>query len=232
MVEGEPRFEEPVDLDGFSVPPDALTKETVADSAALPDLEAAATSYRHWWHELYSAERDMTGLRAESNVLRYRPLTKVIVRVASRGGEAEIGLLRRATSVVGVTLEVSAPRGPRCLERSSRRRKVLLGGSPPVEQIGSALSVQLEMTWHGGVTSTMSRSTIRPSRATAGSSCRVGCASRRFRGPSIDMAASRLKPGGETRLSRALSIRAMASGEPRSGLTDKSGEHRKGHLGE
>jgi hypothetical protein len=46
------------------------------------------------------------------------------------------------------------------------------------------------------------------------------------------MAASRLKPGGEARLSRALSIRAMASGEPRSGLTDKSGEHRKGHLGE
>jgi RHH-type proline utilization regulon transcriptional repressor/proline dehydrogenase/delta 1-pyrroline-5-carboxylate dehydrogenase len=142
VVEGEPRFEEPVDLDGFSVPPDALTKETVADSAALPDLEAAATSNRHWWHELYSAERDMTGLRAESNVLRYRSLTKVILRVASRGGEAEIGLLRRAASVVGVTLEVSAPPGttlPGTVveEEEGLARRIASGGTDRLRIVGA-----------------------------------------------------------------------------------------------
>jgi RHH-type proline utilization regulon transcriptional repressor/proline dehydrogenase/delta 1-pyrroline-5-carboxylate dehydrogenase len=79
--------------------------------ARVHDLEVATASYRHWWNELYSTAFDQTGLRAESNVLRYRPLSKVIVRIGSTTGGTEIGLLRQAASIVGVALDVSAPSG-------------------------------------------------------------------------------------------------------------------------
>jgi RHH-type proline utilization regulon transcriptional repressor/proline dehydrogenase/delta 1-pyrroline-5-carboxylate dehydrogenase len=80
-------------------------------ASGIPDLEVATASYRHWWNEIYSVAHDQTGLRAESNVLRYRPLGKVIVRLSSTTGAAEIDLLRQAAATVGVALDVSAPLG-------------------------------------------------------------------------------------------------------------------------
>jgi RHH-type proline utilization regulon transcriptional repressor/proline dehydrogenase/delta 1-pyrroline-5-carboxylate dehydrogenase len=92
--------------------PDYLLRLVHARPAArLSDLEAATASYRKWWIELYSAERDRTGLRAESNVLRYLPLSRVTVRVTSTTGDEEIGFLRQAGALVGVALGVSAPPG-------------------------------------------------------------------------------------------------------------------------
>ena len=77
----------------------------------VPNLDVATASYRHWWNEVYSVARDQTGLRSESNVLRYRPLRKVIVRISSSTGYADIGLLRHAAAIVGVAVDVSAPTG-------------------------------------------------------------------------------------------------------------------------
>ncbi len=80
-------------------------------AANVPDLDVATASYRHWWNEVYSVARDQTGLRSESNVLRYRPLRKVIVRISSSTDYAEIGLLRSAAAIANVALDVSAPTG-------------------------------------------------------------------------------------------------------------------------
>lgn len=92
--------------------PDYLLRLVHPQSATtLPAPAAATESYHHWWNELYSGVHELTGLRAESNILRYRPLRRVIARVASTTGAAEIGLLRGAASVVGVALDVSAPVG-------------------------------------------------------------------------------------------------------------------------
>lgn len=92
--------------------PDYLLRLThPRPTANLPDVDVATASYRHWWNEIYSVARDQTGLRAESNVLRYRPLGKVIIRISSSTGSPEIELLREAAAIVGVALDVSAPTG-------------------------------------------------------------------------------------------------------------------------
>jgi RHH-type transcriptional regulator, proline utilization regulon repressor / proline dehydrogenase / delta 1-pyrroline-5-carboxylate dehydrogenase len=111
-------------------------------AASLPDGETATASYRHWWNERYSVSCDLTGLRAESNVLRYLPLHKVVVRTAPTTEEAEIGLLRRAASVVGVPLDVSAPLGstlPGTIieEEEALARRIASGGTERLRVIGA-----------------------------------------------------------------------------------------------
>jgi len=109
-------------------------------AAKLPDLDAATASYRYWWNELYSATRDPTGLRAESNVLRYLPLTKVIVRIASTTRDEEIDLLRRAAALVGVALDVSAPPG------TSLRGTIVEGEGVLAHRIASGGTDRLRIT--------------------------------------------------------------------------------------
>jgi RHH-type proline utilization regulon transcriptional repressor/proline dehydrogenase/delta 1-pyrroline-5-carboxylate dehydrogenase len=67
-------------------------------------------SYDEWWQRQFGAEVDASALRAERNVLRYRPLRKAICRIGPATTSAEVLLLRRASDVTGVRLEVSAPR--------------------------------------------------------------------------------------------------------------------------
>jgi RHH-type proline utilization regulon transcriptional repressor/proline dehydrogenase/delta 1-pyrroline-5-carboxylate dehydrogenase len=111
-------------------------------SAHVPDLDVAVASYRHWWSEIYSAECDQTGLRSESNVLRYRPLNRVIVRTSPTTGEAEIELLRQAAAIVGVALDVSAPVGtslPGTIveEEEVLARRIMSGGTDRLRITGA-----------------------------------------------------------------------------------------------
>jgi RHH-type proline utilization regulon transcriptional repressor/proline dehydrogenase/delta 1-pyrroline-5-carboxylate dehydrogenase len=69
-------------------------------------LDAATASYEHWWRTLYGVERDDTGLAAESNVLRHRPVGKVVVRPAAATTALELELLRRAAHQTGAGIDI------------------------------------------------------------------------------------------------------------------------------
>lgn len=72
------------------------------------DVDSALDNYRQAWNEYFTLEHDPTGLACESNVLRYRPLDLVIVRVDSTD-DPEVDLLRTAARITGVPIEFSAP---------------------------------------------------------------------------------------------------------------------------
>lgn len=46
------------------------------------DLHAAAGSYAYWWNRHFSRSQDPSGLAAESNVFRYRPIHNVLIRAS------------------------------------------------------------------------------------------------------------------------------------------------------
>jgi RHH-type proline utilization regulon transcriptional repressor/proline dehydrogenase/delta 1-pyrroline-5-carboxylate dehydrogenase len=67
------------------------------------DLAAVEASIRHWWDVEFSREHDPTGLRAEANVLRYRPLPGgVVLRVGSDTPPDDVHAARFAASTAGV----------------------------------------------------------------------------------------------------------------------------------
>jgi len=74
-----------------------------------PSLDAARASYRRAWAEQFGVAIDRSGLRSERNVLRYRPVGAVIVRVGADTPAADLASLRAAADVTGVAMDVSGP---------------------------------------------------------------------------------------------------------------------------
>ena len=71
-------------------------------------IERGRASYAAAWREEFSRPHDPSGLRAESNVLRYRPVRRVVARHAG-GQDTALARLRTAAEVTGVELvEVDA----------------------------------------------------------------------------------------------------------------------------
>ena len=91
--------------------PDDILRFTTFRPRSLASLDAAAASYRHWWDELFGVPIDRTGLRAESNVFRYRPVTRVVVRVGPDTPADSVSSVRAAATIAGVPVEVSGPAG-------------------------------------------------------------------------------------------------------------------------
>jgi RHH-type transcriptional regulator, proline utilization regulon repressor / proline dehydrogenase / delta 1-pyrroline-5-carboxylate dehydrogenase len=83
----------------------------------------AAVAYRRAWAEVFAVEHDPSGLRAESNILRYRSLRTVLVRYDAGGAGSdgsELALVRAAARVAGVSLiesEVGAESDEALIER-------------------------------------------------------------------------------------------------------------------
>ena len=72
----------------------------------LPSVDEAAASYAAWWDRQFGAAIDASGLRSEENVLRYRPVARVLVHVDAGTTEHELALLRLAASRAGVPITV------------------------------------------------------------------------------------------------------------------------------
>jgi RHH-type proline utilization regulon transcriptional repressor/proline dehydrogenase/delta 1-pyrroline-5-carboxylate dehydrogenase len=64
------------------------------------DIAKARNSYSDAWQKHYSLEHDPSGLRSERNVLRYLPLTRVIIRFD--GDDAQRELITHAARITGV----------------------------------------------------------------------------------------------------------------------------------
>jgi RHH-type proline utilization regulon transcriptional repressor/proline dehydrogenase/delta 1-pyrroline-5-carboxylate dehydrogenase len=72
----------------------------------------AMVSYRRSWASQFGLELDRSGLRAERNVLRYRPVRGVVVRTGPATPVGDVDALRAAATVAGVPIDVSTPAEP------------------------------------------------------------------------------------------------------------------------
>ena len=83
----------------------AIREHWALSAEELASLEAAAASDAYWMAAEFGPEHDGAALFCESNVLRYRPLPSVIVRVAMRPPASRFGLARVMLAAVaaGVT---------------------------------------------------------------------------------------------------------------------------------
>jgi RHH-type transcriptional regulator, proline utilization regulon repressor / proline dehydrogenase / delta 1-pyrroline-5-carboxylate dehydrogenase len=93
--------------------PDDILRFTTLHRRAPASPDAADGSYRHWWREQFGRSIDRSGLRAETNVLRYRPVARVVVRTGDDTAAVDVASLRIAANVAGVPVEVSGPPGSR-----------------------------------------------------------------------------------------------------------------------
>ncbi|MBI1350260.1 MAG: aldehyde dehydrogenase family protein [Actinomycetales bacterium] len=75
-------------------------------SAAIADPATVREDFARTWSTYFCSEHDPTGLSAEANILRYRPVDLVIVRAEEADGDA-VPLLRMVASLTGVQLVVS-----------------------------------------------------------------------------------------------------------------------------
>ena len=81
---------------------------TVVEPGELVRLQAAAGSDAYWWAEVFDREIDEASLFCESNVLRYRPLPGLIIRVTESSDLHWCRTLLAATSV-GAAFTLSVP---------------------------------------------------------------------------------------------------------------------------
>lgn len=71
-------------------------------------LSAAAESDAYWMRREFGVEHDPSGLRCESNVLRYRRFGRAVLRAENAGVLARLAL---AATAAGVIFELSVPEG-------------------------------------------------------------------------------------------------------------------------
>lgn len=74
-----------------------------------PLARETTESYRRLWADQFGRSLDRSGLRGESNLLRYCPVSGVIMRVGPATVDADIASLRTAASITGTAVEVSGP---------------------------------------------------------------------------------------------------------------------------
>jgi RHH-type proline utilization regulon transcriptional repressor/proline dehydrogenase/delta 1-pyrroline-5-carboxylate dehydrogenase len=81
----------------------------------LDRLRAAARSDAYWWEEEFGREFDEASLFCESNLLRYRPLGGLIIRVAPGASVAHVARVVLAATAVGAepVLSVAPQGGPK-----------------------------------------------------------------------------------------------------------------------
>ncbi|HEY2221637.1 proline dehydrogenase family protein, partial [Actinomycetospora sp.] len=78
---------------------------SVASSLSTEDLawlRAAAGSDAFWWREEFSVEHDPTGIAAEANIFRYRPLPSVRMVAGDGASERDVLRVRLAGACAGV----------------------------------------------------------------------------------------------------------------------------------
>jgi RHH-type proline utilization regulon transcriptional repressor/proline dehydrogenase/delta 1-pyrroline-5-carboxylate dehydrogenase len=88
---------------------------TWSDAADVPSrdddpagwLAAAMADDERWWDREFGVEHDPTGLEAESNVFRYRPVPGLTVRVGDGAREVEVTRVLAAAQRAGVPVDVS-----------------------------------------------------------------------------------------------------------------------------
>ena len=120
----------------------------LADAVApgeLIRLEAAARSDAYWWANEFGRQLDEASLFCESNVLRYRPLRDLIIRVAPGAAVPQVARVLLAATVVGAAsvLSVGSHVGPPGLDPAFLRPLGERAGSEVVLEEADALVARL-----------------------------------------------------------------------------------------
>ena len=89
--------------------------------AQVPTGDGADDDARVW--DEMRAGSDPTGLRAERNLLRYRPLRRVLLRAGDDVDDRQLDAAMVAAATVGVQVELSTPRRRRGTRRGPGRRE-------------------------------------------------------------------------------------------------------------
>jgi RHH-type proline utilization regulon transcriptional repressor/proline dehydrogenase/delta 1-pyrroline-5-carboxylate dehydrogenase len=84
-----------------------LEKLTAVLPTAAAALRAAASSDAAAWKREFGFPHDPSKLACESNMFRYRPFAKGIVRVNESTGDAELARILLSAVVTGTELEIS-----------------------------------------------------------------------------------------------------------------------------
>lgn len=86
--------------------PDYVAEMVMGTPSAI-DCDAAEHSYRAAWTHWFSGSHDPTGLASERNVLRYRNLDGVLVRVGADTPDGALSAARLAAEICGTRVLVS-----------------------------------------------------------------------------------------------------------------------------
>lgn len=87
-----------------------LSLGTWTDKQAC-NLEDVRQSYQHAWDHHFRHEHDPSQVLGESNIFRYRPLKRVIVRVTPQTRSFDLERVALATAICGIPLHLSHPQG-------------------------------------------------------------------------------------------------------------------------
>ena len=93
-------------------------------------------------------ERDLAGLRAERNLLRYRPLDKVVVRATATTTEHERRIVERAALLTGVGVEIVDSREP----DDVLARRIGASGAQRLRTLGPVCDVLARACHTAGIT--------------------------------------------------------------------------------
>ena len=112
--------------------------------ASPVSVDHAALDYARWWDRHFSRTTELTGLRSESNELRYRPFTPgVIVRAGAEVPDEELAKAAHAARITGTPLTVSragsesaGALAARLVDRPDARLRLL--GPPEPEVLAAA----------------------------------------------------------------------------------------------
>jgi RHH-type transcriptional regulator, proline utilization regulon repressor / proline dehydrogenase / delta 1-pyrroline-5-carboxylate dehydrogenase len=100
-------------LPGFHQMPDdavgMLLDSLVSMGCDESSLRAAAESDAYWMSSYFRQEHDPSALRCESNLFRYRPLGRVLVRASEKWDDTSLGRILLAASASGCEVDLSLP---------------------------------------------------------------------------------------------------------------------------
>jgi RHH-type proline utilization regulon transcriptional repressor/proline dehydrogenase/delta 1-pyrroline-5-carboxylate dehydrogenase len=87
--------------------PDYVLSLSKISATIAPNVIAANSSFPTWWQSWFAVQHDPSALQSERNVLRYRPLGPVVLRIGPDTRPESVSVARAAADCCGVTLTVS-----------------------------------------------------------------------------------------------------------------------------
>ena len=94
-------------------------RKKLVSPAQREQLGVAAWNYGWAYHQIFAVKSDPSGLDCESNIFRYKPRERLLVRASADNAERDSTLAVIAAAVTGVALDLSLPTDCRGVDREA-----------------------------------------------------------------------------------------------------------------